>query len=96
MLELTVCYRIILRVCVHSSVQDANYRHNAAVHSSISSEDFPGLIIIHNYNTILVSINIEENHGQAVRSCKCNNYKNIKYELGWLLLLVTSSIVRNM
>jgi hypothetical protein len=62
MLELIACYRIIFRVCAYSSVQDTNYRHNAAVYSSISSEDFPGLIINHNHNAICVSINIEENH----------------------------------
>jgi hypothetical protein len=62
MLEVTVCYRIIFRVGAYSSLQDTNYRHNAAVHSPISSEDFPGLIIIHNYNALCVSINIEENH----------------------------------
>jgi hypothetical protein len=59
--RISVYCRIIFIVCVHSPVEDTNYRHSAAIISPILSECFLSLIINHNYNAIYVSINYRRN-----------------------------------
>jgi hypothetical protein len=59
--RISVCCRIIFIVCVHSPVEDTNYRNSAEVMSTVLSEYFFSLIINHNYSAICVSINERRN-----------------------------------